>query len=258
MVSSVQPATTFIPPTSVAKTIAQLGANDSGAPAPRGDTVAFTGTDINGARLAIAGASTALDVGLAAGREAAGVLSQMRDLARAAVNGGAGPSAGIGDAQFKALLQRYSQIIDNAIAGGADILSGKALTLQVDPDTPPVTVQGYDMRLKNEPGTEDVLRLSTSSSLADDGSAISAARDADASLARLDTALSRLSGASQKLAAHDGFLATLDGATAKLVDPEINGESARLIALQVRQTLAGANAAIANSGPGSLLSLFVE
>src|SRR5262249_26489465 len=159
----------------------------------------------------------ALDLGLAAGREAAGVLSQMRDLARAAVNGGAGPNSGIGDAQFKALLQRYSQIVDSAIAGGADILAGKTMTLQVDPENPPVTVQGYDTRLKDEPGTEDVLRLSASSSLADDGAAISAARDADASLARLDTALSRLSAASQKLAAHDGFLATLDAATAKQV-----------------------------------------
>jgi flagellin len=254
MVSSVQPATNFIPPTSVANTIAQIGANDTGPAVPRGDTVEVAATDIGGARLAIAGASTALDIGLAAGREAAGVLSQMRDLARAAVNGG----AGVGDAQFKSLLQRYAQIIDGAVAGGADILSGKTLTLQVDPDTPPVTVQGYDMRLKAEPGTEDVLRLSTSSSLADDGSAISAARDADASLARLDTALGRLSGASQKLAAHDGFLATLDGASAKLVNSDMDSETARLTALQVRQTLAGSNAAVANSAPGALLSLFVE
>jgi flagellin len=77
-------------------------------------------------------------------------------------------------------------------------------------------------------------------------------------LARLDTALGRLSGASQKLAAHDGFLATLDGASAKLVNSDMDSETARLTALQVRQTLAGSNAAVANSAPGALLSLFVE
>ncbi|MEJ0023007.1 MAG: hypothetical protein WDN76_05890 [Alphaproteobacteria bacterium] len=158
---------------------------------------------------ALGQASGSLDLALATGREAANIVSQMRDLARAAANGDDAARAGA-DQTFKALLQRYDQVVSGAVDAGATVLAGQNISLDVDPDAPPITVQGVDMRLKADPGAEDVLRLSSSASLADPTSAASAARDADSSLARIDIALSRLSGASQKLTAHDGFLGVLD------------------------------------------------
>jgi flagellin len=258
MVTSVQPVP-YTPLASSLSNVSRPQTSTTGSQA-RTDSVE-TGqgyrTEISGARAALGKASGSLDLALAAGREAANIVSQMRDLARAASAGDDAARAGA-DQTFKALLQRYDQVVGSAIDAGADVLAGQSLSLEVDPDAPPITVQGFDLRLKADPGAEDVLRLSTGASLADQSSAASAARDADSSLARIDIALGRLSGASQKLAAHDGFLGALDKAVANDVIPDLDAESARLTALQVRQTLSASQSAIANAAPSTLLSLFVE
>lgn len=259
MVTSVQPVP-YTPLSASVPGASRPQSADPGAGKLRGDKVE-TGqgyrSEIAGARAALTQAGGSLDLALAAGREAANIVSQMRDLARAAASGDDGARAGA-DQSFKALLQRYDQVVTGAIDGGASALAGQSVSLDVDPDAPPINVQGFDLRLKDDPGAEDVLRLSKSASLADQSSAAAAARDADSSLARIDIALGRLSGASQKLAAHDGFLGALDRAVANDVAPDLDAEGARLMALQVRQTLAGSQAAIANSAPSALLSLFVE
>jgi flagellin len=258
MVTSVQP----VPYTPLASGLASQSRPQTSAAGaqPRGDSVE-TGqgyrTEISGARAALSKASGSLDLALAAGREAANIVSQMRDLARAAATGDDAARTAA-DQTFKALLQRYEQVVTSAIEAGASVLAGQSLSLEVDPDAPAINVQGFDLRLKADPGAEDVLRLSTAASLADASSAASAARDSDSSLARIDIALSRLSGASQKLAAHDGFLSALDKAVANDVVTDLDAEGARLTALQVRQTLIGSQSAIANAGPSALLSLFVE
>lgn len=258
MVTSVQP----VPYTPLASTVStvsrpQTAANGGQTRSDSVETGQGYRTEISGARAALGQASGSLDLALATGREAANIVSQMRDLARAAANGDDAARAGA-DQTFKALLQRYDQVVSGAVDAGATVLAGQNISLDVDPDAPPITVQGVDMRLKADPGAEDVLRLSSSASLADPTSAASAARDADSSLARIDIALSRLSGASQKLTAHDGFLGVLDKAVANDVVPDLDAESARLTALQVRQTLSNSQSSIANAGPSALLSLFVE
>lgn len=253
MVSSVQPSG-FIPltplPTQTTQTRPERAGPDAG-----GDAVALSrAADLTSVQGEIDGARTSTDLALAAGREGAGLISQLRDLARSAINADDGARADL-NAKFQTLLQKYGQTIDGAIGAGADLLAGNSLTVALDPDSPPVTIAGYDLRLKQDPATEDVLRLSTSSNLLDQGAAQAAARDADASLARVDTALGRFSGAAQRLSAHDQFLASLD--TANVNEPA-DAEGARLLALQVRQSMLGANAAIANSAPQALLSLFRE
>lgn len=257
MVSSVQPIP-YAPPSAAANSNRAVGADPSTRTPQRTDHIeaSYRG-DISGAREALSGAGANLDLALAAGREAAKLVSQMRDLARAAVSGDDATRAAASE-KFAALLDQYGQTVNGAIAGGAGVLAGEAVTVSVDPDAPPVTVQGYDLRLKDQPGAEDVLRLSSSSTLSNPTAAADGARDAEASLARLDTALSRLSGASHRLASHDTFLATLDGAVAANVSTDLDAEGARLTALQVRQSLAGANVAIANSAPSGLLALFRE
>jgi flagellin len=252
MVTSVQ-SVPYTPTTTAANSNRPVGA-DSAARAnasTQSDRIdaSYRG-EVVGSQTALDDATGKLDLALAAGREAANLISQLRDLARSAASGQAGADAG---ASFKDLLSRYSSVVNGAIEGGADVLAGGSLTVALDPDTAPITVNGYDMRLKAQPGAEDVLRLSADSDLSDPAAI---ARDADASLARLDTALGRLSGASQRLNAHASFLSALDGAVAKDVNVEMDAEGARLTALQVRQTLSGLNAAIANSAPSGLLTLF--
>ncbi|HVY03892.1 MAG TPA: hypothetical protein VG983_09575 [Caulobacterales bacterium] len=259
MVSSVQPSG-FIPltplPTQTTQTRPERAGPDAG-----GDAVALSRaadlTSLTSVQGEIDGARTSTDLALAAGREGAGLISQLRDLARSAINADDGARADL-NAKFQTLLQKYGQTIDGAIGAGADLLAGNSLTVALDPDSPPVTIAGYDLRLKQDPATEDALRLSTSSNLLDQGAAQAAARDADASLARVDTALSRLSAAGQRLSAHDQFLSALDEGVSSQVSEPPDADGARLLALRVRQGLQGDNAAIANSAPQSLLALFRE
>jgi flagellin len=254
MVTSVQ-SVPFTPATAPANSNRAVS-NDAAArsaatsQADRIDT-AYRG-DTTGSQTALDDATAKLDLALAAGRQAAGLLTQLRDAARSAI-GGSDADKVSANANFTALLQRYGDVVNNAIDGGAGLLSGQSLTVALDPEAAPLTVQGYDLRLKSQPGAEDVLKLSAQTDLSDPAAV---ARDADASLARLDTALGRLSGASQRLGSHASFLSALDNAVADDVTPDLDAEGARLTALQVRQTLTGFNAAIANSAPSNLLTLF--
>lgn len=207
--------------------------------------------EVAGSQTALDDATAKLDLALAIGRQAAGLLTKLRDAARSAIGGGDTEKASA-NANFTALLKQYSDAVNGAI-DGADLLAGESLTVSLDPEAAPVTVQGYDLRLKNQPGAEDVLKLSAGTDLSDPAAV---ARDADASLARLDTALGRLSGASQRLGSHASFLSALDSAVGANVVADLDAEGARLTALQVRQTLTGFNAAIANSAPSNLLTLF--
>jgi flagellin len=256
-VSSVQ-SIPYAPPSNAANSNRAVGAEPARAAPQRTDQIqsSYRG-EIGGAREALSGAGARLDLALAAGREAAKLVSQMRDFARAAATGDEATRAAA-SASFASLLDQYGKTVGAAIAGGASVLAGEAVSVSVDPDAPSVTVQGHDLRLKDQPGAEDVLRLSTKSHLNDPTAAADAARDAEASLARLDTALSRLSGACLRFASHDAFLATLDSAVAADVSTDLDAEGARLTALQVRQSLAGVNVAIANSAPSGLLALFRE
>ena len=256
MVSNIQPA--GFAPIAPLQTQAPRTPTAAATTATARDSVALSGdADLTNVHDALDGARSVTDLALAAGREGANLLSQMRDLARAAVTADDPTRADL-NTQFQSLLKQYGDTIGNAVDGGARLLAGESLSIALDAGSAPVTVPGYDLRLKTDPGAEDALRLSTTSNLSDESAARAAARDADASLARVDTALSRLSGASQRLSAHENFLSSLDGALQGGVREPADAEGARLLALQVRQTLLGANAAIANSAPQALLSLFRE
>ncbi len=231
---------------------AQAGEAAAGAFRPAGEAAepAFAGV-----RGGLAEAAAKLDLAVAAGREGAGLLAQMRDLARAAAEG-RGPAGA--DETFQALKRQYGETIREAVKGGAQVLAGEPLRARLDEDADPVEIEGADLRLKSDPEPEDLVSLSEDTSLAGPREAAAAAREADASLARVDGALARLSGASLRLGAHDRFLSALDAALARDVAADMDSEGALLAALQVRQTLAGSNSAIANSAPHQILLLFQD
>lgn len=255
MVTSVQSvpfaatATPTAAPANSNRAVSNEAARSTGSAQTDRIDAAYRG-DVTGSQTALDDATAKLDLALAIGRQAAGLLTKLRDAARSAIGGDTDKASA--NANFTALLQQYSGVVNGAIDSGADLLAGQSLTVAIDPEAAPVTVPGYDLRLKGQPGAEDVLKLSLVTDLSDP---TAVARDADASLARLDTALGRLSGASQRLGSHASFLSALDSAVGANVT-DLDAEGARLTALQVRQTLTGFNAAIANSSPSNLLTLF--
>src|SRR5690606_2272259 len=78
---------------------------------------------------------------LAAGHDAQAVLVQAQALARA------GDQAGL-----SRLLEGFNQRLEAAIAGGAGVLAGEDIVVQAEPDAPPVTIAGVDLRLQTAPG----------------------------------------------------------------------------------------------------------
>lgn len=87
------------------------------------------------------------------------------------------------------------------------------------------------------------------------GAAASAPAPADASAAEEGGSVQPTA---DQIAAHAGLVAQANQtsqASAPGVVPDLDGESARLFALQLRQQLTGQNLSIANQAPQTLLSL---
>jgi hypothetical protein len=191
------------------------------------------------AREQLARAVGALDQALAAGREAAGILVEGADLLKTAAKSANG--ADLAHQTARAIFQRFDQMV----AEGGPLLSGDVLSAQLDPDSAPVEIVGIDAR-RGGP----IVRIDLESDLT------TMARDAQASLARLDSGVAQLSGVAPKLAAHGSFLDRLETGLRANVAPELSAEAARLTALNVSQSLAGADSAILRAAPQTILALF--
>jgi len=108
-----------------------------------------------------------------------------------------------------------------------------------------------DLRLKSEPGVTDVIGVSLEAQLDDAGLGQAVQRSLDT----LQDSMNRLIDSARALEAHQGFLGAAEGAMG--VRNDLDAESARLLALQVRQGLQSlGGASIANAEPQAVLTLF--
>lgn len=216
--------------------------------------------DVLAAREDVADTRDAIDFAIATAREARGFLLEARDLAFRAADADTPDAARAAqDVGFRAALQQLGQLVDGAIAAGAPLVGGDALSVQADPDsTATLDVPGLDLRLKARVAGDEAVLLTRTSSVADRAGALEAARAADRSVANVDAGLRRLDGESGRLAQHDRILGALDAALASSVQTDFDAEGARLLALQVRQDLSQATAPIANAKPSAVLSFFRE
>lgn len=175
---------------------------------------------------------------LALGAEAQSMLVQVMQIAR---DGG-------GQDQLDALFSAFSERVEALIGNGAKLASGDTISIQAEPGADPVDVAGADLRLGDEPG--DILQLTKASSVSDPD----LVKAAQASLDALQKAMEALLDAARSLEAHQGFLGAVNSAN---VANDLDADSARLLALQVRQGLdAIGGASIANAEPQAVLSLF--
>jgi hypothetical protein len=175
---------------------------------------------------------------LAAGHDAQAMLVKVQALAKS------GDQSALTDT-----LNAFNQRIEAAIGRGASVLAGEGISVQAEPGAPPVTIAGVDLRLKAEPSLSDLMIVSAEAR-ADDASLPQAAQK---SMESLQEAMTRLVDSARSLEAHQGFL----GAAEAGARGDFDADSARLLALQVRQGLqATGGAAIANAEPQAVLSLF--
>lgn len=216
--------------------------------------------DVLAAREDVADARDSIDFAIATGRQARSILSDARDTAlRAADPATPDAARAASDVSFRGALQKLSQLVDGAVARGAPLLTGDALSVHADPDSDAgYDVAGLDLKVRDTASEGATVQLTSASSVADQASAAQAARAADQSLARLDEGLRRLDAESTRLGQHDRVLGALDASLKNGVTTDFGAEGARLLALQVRQDLSQSTAPIANAKPNAVLSLFRE
>lgn len=210
--------------------------------AQAGDRVEMSGAAAwNAARESVAAALTQLQQGLDGGRDAQTMLLTVQSLL----------SSGGSQSDLDSLLQGYNDSIGSAIAGGAGLLAGAALSVQAEPGGAPLTIAGADLRLKATPGEGSVISVASNAAIDDPALGQNVSRSLD----QLQSVMERLGDAARSLQAHQGFLGAVNAAPAANADLDADG--ARLLALQVRQALqAIGGGAIANAEPQAVLSLF--
>lgn len=158
---------------------------------------------------------------------------------------GAADDPNASQADLGAVLDDYASNF-SAAAQGNLLIKGQDISVNADPSSPPLTIAGADLSLGG-----DVIGVSNNASIGD--SALSTA--AQGSLDRLQGVMENLSDASSALQAHQGVLGAAQNAISGVTD--LNADSARLLALQVRQGLeTSGGRAIANVEPQAVLALF--
>jgi hypothetical protein len=208
--------------------------------APSTDRVELSGASIAAARQSVRDGIAQIQEALALGHEAQAMLVQVQGAAR----------SGSQD-DLKAALNTFAQRLEAALERGARLVSGDDISVQAEPGGAPVAIEGADLRLKTEPGFDDVLSVSSEASVED----TALPQAVQKSLEKLQEAMTRLLESVRALEAHQGFLGAAENAAG--VRSDLDADSARLLALQVRQGLEAAGAApIANVEPQAVLSLF--
>lgn len=215
-------------------------------------------SDVLTTRGDVASARGGVELALGVGRVARGALVDLRDLAeRAADPGTPDDVRRAQDGQFRAAVQGVGQRIQNEISAGAQLIAGDALQVQANPDADtPLTIEGFDLRVKQSPSTSGVISLSLESGLATREAAASSAQAADVSIAKLDAHLRRLDKEYTRLDQHDQVLSALDLALKGAGAADLDADGARLLALQVKQDLSQNTSPISSAGLSSVLSYF--
>jgi hypothetical protein len=241
MVSSILPGTTGASTLGVDTRFARShqpnGAARNAEAAVLGDRVEVTGASIAAARESVRDGLNQVHQALAVGHDAQAMLVAAR--------------GATSQADLDTILGAYQQRVDSAIAQGGTLVAGQNLNVYAEPGGAPVTIPGVDLRLKSEPGVTDVIGVSPEAQLDDAGLVQAVQRSLDT----LQDSMNRLIDSARALEAHQGFLGAAEGAMG--VRNDLDAESARLLALQVRQGLQSlGGASIANAEPQAVLTLF--
>jgi flagellin len=199
-----------------------------------------------------------VDTALDAGESISDILSQMKEKALAATEAGLSSASrqALSD-EYVALRRQIDTIAASATFDGVNLISaggaGVVRALADGRGGSTIDIDHFDL------STSGGAISGTRSSLAGliDPSDIAAI---DAALQNVSSALSKLGVGGKSLDRHLEFTAklqdTIDAGVGNLVDADLGKESARLVALEMKQQLAIEALRIANQGPILLLSLF--
>jgi flagellin len=199
------------------------------------------------------------DTAVAAGTSISDLLKEMKEKALAAMDPSIDANARAAyNADFTALRDQITKVIENAAFDGSNLLNGSVTAIQAIANaegTSFITVLSRDLSLGGA-----IVQIAASSTISTAATASAMITTIEASLNSLNLALSQLGTDAKKVGMHKTFIGKLSdelqNGIGNLVDADLARESARLQALQTKQQLGIQALAIANTAPQVILSLF--
>ncbi len=220
----------------------------------RGDVASYSavGESLNN------GSST-VDVAMSAGQSISDLLIQMKQQALSASDQSLDTTSRQAlNANFQALLQQITTVVQNAQFNGVNMIDGSTnqITALASADgTHRITVAAENMSLGGS-----IVTIPATGSISTQAKASAMISTVETSLTNVDSSLASLGSGSAKFSIQATFVMnlsdTLTSGIGNLVDANMASESAQLTALQTKQQLGVQALSIANQAPQTILSLF--
>jgi flagellin len=212
-------------------------------------------------------AKSVTDVAVAGAEQISDILIEMKKKAYESADTIDQPSRDAINADFTALRDRITTVINSSDFNGTNILKsgggtvaalqsvgdGDGATTGWQPDTLSVANQGLDLG-------GSVITVAATGDVASQANAQAMVQTIADSQSNLKTSLSSLGSASRRIDSQLSFTSKLsdvvESSVGNLVDADLAKESAKLQALQVKQQLGVQALSIANQAPQAIMSLF--
>lgn len=209
---------------------------------------------LSGVAGGLADTASVIDAAVSAGGAVVGLLTQLQQVAQIASD----PSLSADqlsqlNSGFQAGLAQVQQTVDGASFGGVNLLAGGRAPNSGAAASPP----SYDLSLGGP-----LIGVAAGANLADPDTAASLAAQLGAAVQNVNEAVGQIAAQGQSIQNHLSLVSQAANALAPGVASGVNsaldGDGARLQALQVQQQLSGSGQAISNQSPQAILALFAS
>jgi flagellin len=202
---------------------------------------------------------SAIDVAIAAGQSISDLLTELKSKALAAADSSLDTASRTAlDADFTALRDQITNVVNNASFNGTNLVDGTTTNIQAlasTDGTKRITVAGQTLKLS---GT--IVTLTTTGTISTLTKASSMISTINTSIANVNASLAKMASGAKKFTIQNDFVSklvdALNAGIGSLVDADMAIESAKLQSLQVKQQLGVQALSIANQAPAITLSLF--
>jgi flagellin len=202
----------------------------------------------------LASSASVIDAAVSAGGTVAGLLTQLQQVAQIASDPSLSPDQlSQLNTGFQAGLAQVQQTVAGASFDGVNLLAGG----QAPTSGPASSLPSFDLSLGGP-----VIGVAANASLSDPSTAASLASQLDESVQNVSQAVGQIAAQGQAIQNHLSLVSqaasSLAPGLASGVNSALDGDGARLQALQVQQQLSGSGQAISNQSPQAILALFAN
>ncbi len=203
--------------------------------------------------------SSTVDVAISAGQSISDLLNELKTKALAAADASLDTaSRNAMNADFTALRDQISTIVQNASFNGVNLVDGTTVNIQAlasSDGTKKITVAGQTLSLSGA-----IVTVTSTGTISTTAKASTMIATLNTSIQNVNASLAKLASGVKKFMIQSSFVTklvdSLNAGIGDLVDADMAVESAKLQSLQVKQQLGVQALAIANAAPSITLSLF--